>query len=298
MQFLVTGGAGFIGSNIVDRLLSDGHRVVVVDNESSDAHECFHWNPEAENHKSDINDYDSIRPLFEGVDYVLHLAAESRIQPTIINPIKAVRTNSLGTATVLQCAREANVKRVVYSSTSAAYGGNPIPNVESQPDDCLNPYSVSKVSGEALCSMYYNLFGLETVIFRYFNVYGYREPAKGQYAPVTSIFRKQKQENKPLTITGDGTQRRDFVNVLDVVEANILASSATIQPKQLGTVVNIGSGKNYSINEIANLFSQEYVYIPSRAGEVWETLANNEKAKELLGWSPKVDLIDFLTTNL
>lgn len=294
MKFLVTGGAGFIGSNIVDRLLSDGHEVVVIDNESSDAHEHFYWNSGAENYKYDISDYDSVRPLFDGVDYVFHLAAEARIQPAILNPLKAVKTNSLGTATVLQCSREAEVKRVVYSSTSSAYGLNPIPNVESQPNDCLNPYSVSKVSGESLCSMYYNLFGLETVVLRYFNVYGHREPTKGQYAPVIGIFKKQKSEKTPLTIVGDGNQRRDFTNVLDVVEANILATSSSVPKEFLGTVFNIGTGENHSINEIAGLFNHETVHIASRLGEARETLANNYKAVEILGWKPKIDILDFL----
>jgi UDP-glucose 4-epimerase len=292
MKSLVTGGAGFIGSNIVDKLLELGHKVVVIDNESSDAHVSFYWNNESENYKYDICDYNSIRPLFDGVDYVFHLAAEARIQPAIINPLKAVKTNTLGTATVLQCAREAGVKRVVYSSTSSGYGRNNIPNVETQPDDCLNPYSVSKVSGEKLCSMYYELFGLETVVLRYFNVYGPREPQKGQYAPVIGIFRRQKESNKPLTIVGDGEQRRDFTHVFDVVNANILASQANISSNQLGTVFNIGTGTNHSINDIVEMFDHPSINIPPRMGEAKLTLANNDKARSILEWEPKISLED------
>ncbi len=181
---LVTGGAGFIGSNLVDQLLSMGHEVTVVDNEFSTCHEQFYWNKDAYNVKGDIRDYKLMRNAFaNGQDYVFHLAAEARIQPAIENPIEAVSINSVGTCTVLQCAREAGVKRVMYSSTSSSYGMNPFPNVETQPDDCLNPYSVSKVNGEKLCTMYTNLFGLDTVIFRYFNVYGERQPLRGQYTP-------------------------------------------------------------------------------------------------------------------
>ena len=298
MKMLVTGGAGFIGSNIVDRLISLGYQVIVIDNESSDAHDNFYWNELAENHKLDITDYDAIRPLFNNVDYVFHLAAEARIQPAILNPLKAVKTNTLGTATVLQCAREANVKRVIYSSTSSAYGFNEIPNNESQPDDCLNPYSVSKVEGEKLCTMYTKLFGLETVILRYFNVYGNREPMRGQYAPVIGIFRRQKTANEPLTIVGDGEQRRDFTNVRDVVQANILAAMKKIPSKFLGTVFNVGTGNNYSINEIAKLYGHESINMPPRTGESRETLANNFKATNILGWKPTVSLEDYLKENL
>ena len=145
---LVTGGAGFIGSNLVDALLKLGHDVIVIDNESSEVHDHFYWNSLASNHKLDIRDYESTRELYDNVDYVFHLAAQSRIQPAINSPIEAVSINSVGTATVLQCSLEAKVKRVIYSSTSSAYGNNPVPNIETQTDDCLNPYSISKVAGE------------------------------------------------------------------------------------------------------------------------------------------------------
>ena len=172
MKSLVTGGAGFIGSHIVDALLAKGHEVVVIDNETSTVHDHFYYNDKATYHKLDIADYDATRKLYDGVDYVFHCAAESRIQPAILNPLLAIRTNTLGTGTVLQCSREAGVKKVMYSSTSSGYGlVNEPPLNETMPDDCLNPYSVSKVSGEKLCSMYTKLFGVKTVIFRYFNVY-------------------------------------------------------------------------------------------------------------------------------
>jgi UDP-glucose 4-epimerase len=174
MKSLVTGGAGFIGSNLVDKLIEQGHEVIVIDNESAESNEKFYWNDKAKNYVLDIRDYKNTRPLYDGVDFVFHLAAESRIQPAIENPIEAVSLNSVGTCTVLQCSREARVKRVMYSSTSSGYGMNQSPNIETQPDDCLNPYSVSKVNGEKLCKMYTSLYGLPTISFRYFNVYGER----------------------------------------------------------------------------------------------------------------------------
>jgi UDP-glucose 4-epimerase len=290
MKYLVTGGAGFIGSNIVDRLIKLGHDVIVIDNESSESHNNFFWNENAKNYKLDICDYENTRSFYDGVDYVFHVAAEARIQRTIKNPIRSVKTNVVGTATVLQCSKEANVKRVVYSSTSSSYGRNEIPNKETQPDDCLNPYSISKVAGEKLCSMYTNIFGLDTIIFRYFNVYGDRHPTKGVYAPVIGLFDVQKSNGEKLTIVGDGEQRRDFTNVKDVVDINILATTKEIDNKYFGQVFNIGTGTNYSVNQIASFISDKTINIPERIGEARETLANINKVKEVFDWEPKITL--------
>ena len=249
MKSLVTGGAGFIGSNLVDQLIEIGHQVIVIDNEYSDAHEQFYYNDKAEYHNLDIRD-DATRSLYDGIDYVFHIAAEARIGPSIENPTEAVSINSLGHVQYYNL-QEKRVKRVIYSSTSSAYGLQEPPHVEALPDDCLNPYSVSKVNGEKLCKMYTDLFGLETIIFRYFNVYGERQPIKGQYAPVIGIFLRQLENDQELTIVGDGEQRRDFVNVKDVVQANILAATKELDASALGQVYNVGSGVNYSVNEIA-----------------------------------------------
>lgn len=296
MKCLVTGGAGFIGSNLVDSLIELGHEVIVIDNEYSDVHEHFYYNDKAKNYKLDIRDYENTRPLYTDVDYVFHFAAEARIQPAIQNPIEAVSINSVGTCTVLQCAREAGVKRVMYSSTSSGYGlANDIPNVETQPDDCLNPYSVSKVNGEKLCSMYTKLFGLPTIIFRYFNVYGERQPLKGQYAPVIGIFLRQRGDGEPLTIVGDGEQRRDFTHVSDVVQANIKAAITEVSEECFGEVYNVGCGKNYSVNEIANMISDNTINIPPRIGESRVTLANNNKLRKTFGWEPTVDLFEWVS---
>jgi len=296
---LVTGGAGFIGSNLVDRLITLGHEVVVIDNESAECNEKFYWNDESQNHKFDICDYENTRQLYEGVDYVFHLAAESRLQPAINNPINAVMKNSVGTCTVLQCAREAGVRKVIYSSTSSAYGMiNQPPNVETQPDNCLNPYSVSKVNGEKLCSMYTQLFGLKTIIFRYFNVYGERQPLRGQYAPVVGIFLRQLAAGEPLTIVGDGEQRRDFTYVGDVVEANIKVAISNPDPEVYGEVFNIGSGTNYSVNELAAMISDNTVNIPPRVGESRVTLANTDRMYGVFSWQPKVKLEDWIQSQL
>jgi UDP-glucose 4-epimerase len=186
----------------------------------------------------------------------------------------------------------------MYSSTSSGYGMNSYPNVETQPDDCLNPYSASKVAAEKFCKMYTDLYGLKTVVFRYFNVYGERSPVFGQYAPVIGIFLKQKNEGQPLTIVGDGSQRRDFIHVKDVAAANILAATADIPEEYYGQVFNIGSSDSISIQEIANLISDDQVYIPKREGEMETTFANIDKAKEILGWTPKINVSDWIRENL
>ena len=294
MKSLVTGGAGFIGSNLVDALLDMDHEVVVIDNEYSDAHDHLYWNDDADNHKYDIRDYENTRPLYDGVDYVFHLAAEARIQPAILNPIGAISINSVGTCTVLQCAREAKVKKLMYSSTSAAYGMNSQPNVETQPDDCLNPYSVSKVNGEKLCKMYTDLFGLDTVIFRYFNVYGERQPVRGQYAPVIGIFLRQLAAGELLTIVGDGQQRRDFTYVKDIVNANIMVAISNPDKEAYGQVYNVGSGVNYSINDVASMISKDVKHISPRVGEARISLANVDKIYQTFAWKPQQNLEEWV----
>ena len=288
MKYLVTGGAGFIGSNIVDRLISEGHEVIVIDNEYSDAHETFYWNKKAKNYKYDIRNYEAIEPLFAGVDYVFHLAAEARIQPAIENPVTAVEINVVGTCNVLQAARKNNIKRVIYSSTSSAYGlKNTIPLKEDMPKDCLNPYSVSKTAGEELCKMYTDLFGLKTITFRYFNVYGERQPLKGQYAPVIGLFLKQKESGNPMAVVGDGLQTRDFTYVGDVVDANIAATECI---EGFGEIYNIGTGNQISVLDLTAIIGGPYVYIDERPGECRFTQADITKAKNILKWEPKVKL--------
>lgn len=290
---LVTGGAGFIGSSLVDMLIDIGHEVIVIDDCSAD-NEKFYWNNKARNYVRDICDYEHIRPLFNGVDYVFHMAAESRLQPSIANPVDTAHKNIIGTCIVLQASREAGVKKVIYSSTSSIYGMNSSPNHEWQDRDCLNPYAATKAAGEDMCTLYTRLYGLKTVIFRYFNVYGERSPATGQYLPVIGIFLKQFKNNEPLTIVGDGSQRRDFIHVKDVAYANIVAAHSEIKESLYGTVFNIGTGTNVSVAEVADMISDNQVFLPPREGEAKVTLANINKAKKSLGWSPKVDLKEWI----
>lgn len=297
MRALVTGGAGFIGSNLVDSLIADGHDVTVIDNESAESNEQFYWNPQAKNYQYCITDYTMTRKLYEHQDVVFHMAAESRIQNCISDPLKAVETNLLGTATVLQCARVCGVGRVIYSSTSSAYGlSNPYPNVETMPTDCLNPYSVTKVGGEELCKMYSRLYGLQTLIFRYFNVYGERQPIRGQYAPVVGVFLRQKSAGNDMTIVGDGEQRRDFVHVNDVVQANIIASKFTPSNDYIwGQIYNIGTETNHSVNDIARMIGGKSVHIPPRDGEARVTLSDCTKAKTHLDWNAKVRIDNWIS---
>jgi UDP-glucose 4-epimerase len=309
MKYLVTGGAGFIGSNLVDKLIENGHEVIVIDNESSDAHDHFYWNDKAHNYKYDICDYEKCSDVFErhNPDMVFHIAAEARIQPCIIDPLKAVNTNVVGTTTILELCRKYKVKRIIYSSTSSAYGLKNVPPLnEDMSNDCLNPYSVSKTCGEELCKMYSKLYGMESIIFRYFNVYGERQPLKGQYAPVIGIFLRQNKANEPMTIVGDGLQRRDFTHVYDVVDANIKAANF-IAPKYLikneiiykryewGQVYNIGTGTNYSIIDIAKMIGDNIKYIEPRLGEAKITLADITKVKNELNWTPSIKLESWLT---
>ncbi len=296
MRALVTGGAGFIGSNIVDELLNRGHEVIVIDNESAEENDRFYWNDKAKNHKIDICDYEKIEPLFEGVDWVFHLAAQSRIQPAVKNPTRTVRVNCEGTTNILQASRMNKVKKVIYSSTSACYGLiNEPPLHEDMTTDCLNPYSVTKVAAEDICSMYTRLFGLKTVTFRYFNVYGERQPTRGQYAPVIGLFKKQKDSGEPMTVVGDGLQTRDYTHVDDVVNANLLAAESDNVGN--GELINIGAGKSYSVMDLVDMIGGEHVFIPTRVGESRHTLADISRANMLLDWYPKVILEDWLKEN-
>ena len=294
---LVTGGAGFIGSNLVDKLLNKGHNVICIDNEFAN-NEYFFWNGKAKNIKGDILDDDLLKNNLKGIDYVFHCAAESKIGASLEDPIETMRINTLGTCKLLQYSKEFSIKRFIYSSTSSGYGFNPCPNKESQADNCLNPYSLSKIAGEKLCKMYFDLYGLKTIVLRYFNVYGERSPSKGQYCPVISTFLSQYKNGIPLTIVGDGNQKRDFIHVSDVVSANIFSLSDNIKNSAFGEVYNIGFGENISINEIANLISDKIIYIPSRKGEVKENLADITKFKETFNWKPNILLKNWIRNEL
>jgi UDP-glucose 4-epimerase len=289
MKALVTGGAGFIGSHVVDALIARGDEVICVDDKSAPQNQIFYWNDAATNINADIrNLHESV---YRGVDVVFHLAARSRIQPTVNNPSECFSVNVLGTQQVLEHSRLAGVKRVVYSASSSYYGhASKPPFLEYASKGCATPYSLSKWQGEEICDLYTKLYGLSTISLRYFNVYGPREPLKGEYAPVMGLFKRQREAGLPMTIVGDGNQRRDFTHISDAVEANLLAA----EKLSVTGPVNIGTGRNYSINDLAVMIGGDRLYVAERVGETRETLANNMRAREELGWTPKVVLEDYL----
>ena len=288
---LVTGGHGFIGSHIVDRLLDDGHHVRVIDDHSAPENEKFYENQSSENHYLDISKDDCF-DVFEGIDCVFHLAARSRIQPTISSPSECFEVNVVGTQRVLEWSRLNGVKRLIYSGTSSLYGHqNQIPFCPNMPADCLNPYSMSKWMGEQVAKLYNQLYNIDTIVLRYFNVYGPREPIRGEYAPVVGLLKRQSQDGKAMTIVGDGEQRRDFTYIDDVVDANICAMNSTMTSHG---IYNVGTGKNYSICEIAEMIGGKTRNISERLAEVRETLADIDKTTRDLGWSPSRDLRDMI----
>lgn len=293
---LVTGGAGFIGSNLVDKLVGIGVKVICVDNESAEHNEKFYWNNDARNYPVDINDTHSLSWIFshEKPNIVFHLAAEARIQPTVNSPQLACSTNFVGTCNVLQASRENGVEKVIYSSTSSAYGRkNTPPLTEDMQKDCLTPYSVSKTAGEEICKVYNDIYKLKTMTLRYFNVYGDREPTKGIYSPVIGLFQRQHSQGEPLTVVGDGLQTRDFTHVKDVIEANLLSASCE-NSNAFGGIFNIGSGVSFSILDIARKISTNIIHIPTRQGEARDTLCDNSKAKAILKWTPQHKLEQYL----
>jgi len=289
IKSIVTGGCGFIGSHLVNRLIELGHEVLVLDRVHP-----INPNKNATYYLQDLSEkYSKYIHLFESVTNVFHLASEVSIPYCVEKPNESMANNILSTMNVLECSRIHKIKRFIFSSTSAVYGNTMIiPSYETNQVDCLNTYSISKYSGEQLCKMYYDIYGLETIIFRYFNVYGEGQHKTGQYAPVMSIFKRQKENNEPITVVDPGYQTRDFVHVSDVVYANILASQKSLN--SYGEVFNVGSGKNYSIKEIALSISDKLVYLPERSGEASTTLANIDKIKNVIGWEPEIDVIDWI----
>lgn len=287
-NILVTGGMGFIGSNLVDELISTGHNVTVIDDKSATENERFYINKKAKNIVKDISK-DDCHQYFKNIDFVFHMAARSRIQPTIGSPNECFEVNVVGTQRVLEWSRSNSIKRVIYSGTSSLYGHqNTIPFQPNMPSDCLNPYSMSKWMGEQVCKLYSQLYSLNCTVLRYFNVYGPREPLKGQYAPVIGLFKRQASEGRPITIVGDGEQRRDFTHVEDVIAANTL--SMNLAEQKTFDIYNVGTGVNFSINEIADLVGGEKKYIPHRPAEVRETLADITLTTKDLKWKPTKSL--------
>ena len=297
MKILVTGGCGFIGSNLVDELVKLGHDVCVIDNLSSTAHDQFYFNEKVTYYHCSILDFYSVSLCFEQnkPEFVFHLAAEARIQNCVDNPSGALEINTMGTQMILDMSRQHKVKRVMLSSTSAIYGLNEaLPQTENMVPNCLNMYSYSKLFSEGLCKLYSDLYKLDTVCFRYFNVYGPRQPIRGSYAPVLGVFSRQKKNNEVMTVVGDGMQTRDYIHVSDIVSANILAMNNTGPIN--GEILNVGTETSYSILDIINMIGGEYTHVPARLGEARHTLSDCSKIKTILNWKSTKTLSDYINT--
>ncbi len=287
MKVLVTGGAGFIGTNLIKRLLDDGHSVISFDNYTTG---------KKENHQEgceyvevDITDDYDIQSelLYEDIDLIYHLAALARIQPSFKNPTNTFKTNVVGTMNIMNWAKEHNCP-VVYAGSSSKHGGV-----------YKNPYTFTKHQGEEIVEMYNRVYGVPSAICRFYNVYGPHQLTEGNYCTVVGIFQRQYEEGVELTITGDGEQRRDFTHVYDIVDGFVKCGNSLVIPNAYNAIVDgetfeLGRGENYSINVIADSFDAGYTYIPERPGEVRETLCKDTKAHKLLGWKPTIDILDYI----
>ena len=289
MKCIVTGGAGFIGSNLVDRLIDDGHEVMVIDDLSTGKKENI--NKLAKFYHKDLTEMrrESDFSIFEGVDIVFHMACLARVQPSIENPHLYHDKNVNGIVNVLEGCRKYGISRLVFSSSSSVYGdAEEVPTSENCKLNPMSPYALHKLIGEQYCKLYSELYGIDTVSLRYFNVYGDRQPTEGAYCLVMGIFAGQRLNNQPMTIRGDGEQRRDFTHVDDVVDANVRCMEYT-SAEFKGDIYNIGNGDNRSVNQIAELIGGDRFNINSVI-EPRETLACYDKAKKVFGWLPKGDL--------
>jgi nucleoside-diphosphate-sugar epimerase len=294
-QALVTGGAGFIGSHLSDRLLAEGWRVRVLDDFSSGREaNVAHWNGHAELTRGDLRDRALLAKLLDGIEVVFHQAAVPSVPRSVAEPERTNDVNVTGTLGLLEAARRAGVRRVVFASSSSAYGDTPVlPKVETMAPCPLSPYALQKYAGERYCQLFHRLYGLETVALRYFNVYGPRQNPASEYAAVIPRFATACLAGEPPTVFGDGEQTRDFTFVGDAVAANLLAADAERAP---GEVVNVAGGRRVSLNELLREIrsltgaSVEPRYQPARPGDVRDSLADLSRARELLGFEPEVDL--------
>ena len=274
-KILVTGGLGFVGSHLVDSLAADSDNdITVIDNLCSESSSKNYIRSDVTYWIDDVKNLNSYKYFNEKFDVVYHLAALARIQPSFKDPLTYMETDIMGTSHVLEFSRRCSAK-VIYAGSSSAYAG-----------PMLNPYAFAKFTGEQLCELYNKVYGMSTVIARFFNVYGDRQPTSGAYATVVGVFEKQYLKSLPLTVTGNGEQRRDFTHVSDIVEGFKFLSKQEWKAE----IFQLGTGKNFSINELANFFKNDIKYIPARPGEAWITLADSSEMKEKTGWEPLVDL--------
>lgn len=289
MKTIVTGGCGFIGSHLVDRLLNDGHKVIAIDNLSSGSLrniEHHKSNPNFSFLHADISDNEKIKPVFENVDWVFHLAALADIVPSIEKPLQYHNSNVNGTISVLEACRANGVKRVIYAASSSCYG---IPDNYPTPETAeirpQYPYAVTKLLGEKYAMYWEQIYKMNITSLRFFNVYGPRARTSGTYGAVFGVFLAQKLNNKPYTVVGDGEQTRDFTFVTDIVDACVTAAANSTCS---GEIMNVGSGNTYSVNKLVSLLGGEVVHIPKRPGEPDCTFADTTKINQILNWKPKV----------
>jgi UDP-glucose 4-epimerase len=295
VRTVVTGGAGFIGSTLVDRLVGDGHEVVVLDNLSTGSRDNL---AEAEGriefHEGDLRDRVAVARAVAGAEVVFHQAALAAVARSVENPREVTDVNVGGTLNVLVAARDAGVRRVVFASSSSVYGDQPtLPKVETMATAPRSPYAASKAAGEAYVAAFHGAYGLEGVSLRYFNVYGPRQSARSRYAAVVPSFVEAMAEGRAPTVHGDGLQTRDFTFVGDVVDALVLAATA---PRAVEGPINVGAGARTSVLELARAvaaavgFAGAPVHVPARAGDVRDSLADVGRARALLGWTPRTPL--------
>lgn len=290
MISLVTGGAGFIGSHIVDRLITEGHEVRVIDNFSTGRPQNLDHQKDCTQlklYQKDIRNIEDIKPVFEGVDYVFHLAALADIVPSIQKPGEYYSSNVLGTYNVVECAKNARIKKLVYAASSSCYGiPDEFPTRETAEIRPQYPYALTKRLGEETVLHWGQVYGLPVITLRLFNVYGTRSRTSGTYGAVFGVFLAQKLSGKPFTVVGTGEQTRDFTYVTDVADAFFTASQSDI----VNETFNVGSGGTYSVNRLCELLGGEIVHIPKRPGEPDCTFANTEKIEKALGWQASVSL--------
>lgn len=289
MKAIVTGGCGFIGSHMVDRLVAEGLEVVVIDNLSNGSVrniEQHRDNSRVKFIEADISNYHAIEPHFKNVDWVFHLAALADIVPSIERPMGYYTTNVNGTVNVLEASRAHGVKKIVYAASSSCYGiPDNYPTSESAEIRPQYPYALTKYLGEALCMHWHQVYKMNIASLRFFNVYGPRARTSGTYGAVFGVFLAQKLAEKPFTVVGDGKQTRDFTFVTDVVNACYMAAK---NEKCSGEIMNVGSGNTHSINQLVELLGGKITYIPKRPGEPDCTFADTKKIQTVLGWKPKV----------
>jgi UDP-glucose 4-epimerase len=292
MRTLITGGAGFIGSHLAELLVSLGHEVVVVDNLVSgrlDNLEDLLARGRTRFHQLDVADRAALAPTFADVDWVFHLAGIADIVPSVENPTAYYDTNVTGTLNVLECARNAGVKRLVYAASSSSYGIPDLyPTPETAPIRPQYPYALTKYMGEELLLHWTRVYHLPALSLRLFNVYGPRSRTSGAYGAVFGVFLAQKLNGRPFTVVGDGTQTRDFTYVTDVARAFLTAAESELS----GIALNVGSGGHYSINRLVQLLGGPVTHIPKRPGEPDCTFADTARIRRLLGWRPEMRFED------